>query len=127
MRLVQRDDQPVELPGGVAQGAPVHALRESIRDHPGERLRRGVHAREGRLVVEVAVVELGQDGVQLLGRSADVDDDAVGVEVARRNVASTTYVAPWSRCAGPNTSPRRLWATIMWSRTVTLNTVYPSP
>src|SRR5262245_49360844 len=42
--------------------------------------------------------------------------------VARRNVASTTYVAPCSRCAGPNTSPRRLWAIIMWSRTVTLNT-----
>src|SRR3954462_14117376 len=42
--------------------------------------------------------------------------------VARRNVASTTYVAPWRRCAGPNVSPRRLWAIIMWSRTVTLNT-----
>src|SRR4051794_31808027 len=38
------------------------------------------------------------------------------------NVASTTYVAPCSRCAGPNTSPRRLWAIIMWSRTVTENT-----
>src|SRR3954466_14753055 len=42
--------------------------------------------------------------------------------VARRKVASTTYVAPCRRCAGPNTSPRRLWAIIMWSRTVTLNT-----
>src|SRR3954447_13031012 len=41
---------------------------------------------------------------------------------ARRKVASTTNVAPWSRCAGPKTSPRRLWAIIMWSRTVTLNT-----
>src|SRR3954470_22954861 len=41
--------------------------------------------------------------------------------VARRNVASTTYVAPCRRCAGPNTSPRRLWAISMWSRTVTLN------
>src|SRR5436190_16474340 len=39
----------------------------------------------------------------------------------RRNVASTTNVAPCSRCAGPNTSPRKLWATMMWSRTVTLN------
>src|SRR3954470_17847030 len=45
--------------------------------------------------------------------------------VARRNVASTTYVAPWSRCAGPNTSPRRLWAIIMWARTVKLNTRSP--
>src|ERR1700754_2447090 len=41
---------------------------------------------------------------------------------ARRKVASTTNVAPCSRCAGPNTSPRRLWAIIMWSRIVTLNT-----
>src|SRR6476660_5797112 len=41
---------------------------------------------------------------------------------ARRNVASTTKVAPCRRCAGPNTSPRKLWAIIMWSRTVTLNT-----
>src|SRR6476620_3505384 len=40
-------------------------------------------------------------------------------------VASTTYVAPWSRCAGPNTSPVKLWAIIMWSRTVTLNTGSP--
>src|SRR3712207_5702380 len=41
---------------------------------------------------------------------------------ARRNVASTTNVAPCSRWAGPKTSPVKLWATIMWSRTVTLNT-----
>src|SRR5436305_652842 len=40
---------------------------------------------------------------------------------ARRNVASTTKVAPCRRCAGPKTSPRKLWAIIMWSRTVTLN------
>ena len=32
------------------------------------------------LVVEVAVGELGQHGAQLLGRSADVDHDVVGVE-----------------------------------------------
>src|SRR3954466_4191648 len=42
--------------------------------------------------------------------------------VARRKVASTTKVAPCRRCAGPNTSPLKLWAIIMWSRTVTLNT-----
>src|SRR5215211_3920465 len=42
--------------------------------------------------------------------------------VARRKVASTTYVAPCRRCAGPNTSPRRLWAIMKWSRMVTPNT-----
>src|SRR5690349_21766101 len=36
------------------------------------------------------------------------------------NAASTTYVAPCRRCAGPNTSPVKLWAIIMWSRTVTV-------
>src|SRR3954469_19462773 len=41
---------------------------------------------------------------------------------ARRKVTSTTYVAPCRRWAGPNTSPRKLWAIIMESRTVTLNT-----
>src|SRR4029079_10417898 len=39
-----------------------------------------------------------------------------------RKVASTTYVAPCSRWAGPKASPRKLWAIIMWSRTVTVNT-----
>src|SRR4051812_31836946 len=45
---------------------------------------------------------------------------------AHRNVASTTNVAPCRRWAGPKTAPRRLCATIMWSRTVTLNTGSPS-
>src|SRR3954451_11631412 len=40
----------------------------------------------------------------------------------RRKVASTTKVAPCRRCAGPNVSPRRLCAIIMWSRTVVLYT-----
>src|SRR3954469_15689418 len=40
----------------------------------------------------------------------------------RKNVASTTKVAPCSCWAGPKTSPRKLWATITWSRTVTRNT-----
>ena len=70
----------VELPGGVAQGAGVHPFGESICDHPGERLGGGVHARERGLVVEVAVGELGQHCVQLLGRATDVDHDVVGVE-----------------------------------------------
>src|SRR3954469_3662514 len=38
-----------------------------------------------------------------------------------RKVASTTYVAPCNCCAGPKTSPRRLCAIIMWSRTFTRN------
>ena len=111
---MQRDDQPVELPSSVTQGAGVHPFCESICDHPGERLGGGVHASEYGLVVEVGVGELGQYRVQLLGRSTDVNHDVVGIEGRPpRNVASTTYVAPCRRCAGPNTSPRKLWAIIM--------------
>src|SRR3954469_8293980 len=44
---------------------------------------------------------------------------------ARRKAASTTNVAPCSRWAGPNIAPVKLWATIIWSRTVTLNTCSP--
>src|SRR2546428_12236783 len=40
--------------------------------------------------------------------------------VDRRNSTSTRYVAPCSCCAGPKTSPRRLCAIMMCSRTVML-------
>src|SRR5207302_1935461 len=36
------------------------------------------------------------------------------------NSTSTTNVAPCSFCAGPNTSPRKLWAIMKWSRTLTV-------
>src|SRR4051812_17861108 len=48
-----------------------------------------------------------------------------GSSSPRRKAASTTNVAPCSRWAGPNSSPVKLWATIMWSRTVTVNTCSP--
>src|SRR3954465_6721885 len=38
-----------------------------------------------------------------------------------RKGAPTGRGAPCSRCAGPNTSPSKLWAIITWSRTVTAN------
>src|SRR3712207_9000126 len=41
-----------------------------------------VHAGEGGVVVQVAVVEVGQHGAELPGGQADVDDDAVGIEVS---------------------------------------------
>src|SRR3954453_4645381 len=41
---------------------------------------------------------------------------------SRRKVSSTTNVAPCRRWAWPKTSPRKLCATMMWSRTETLNT-----
>ena len=35
MRLVQRDEQPVEPPSALAEGAGVHPVCEPICDHPG--------------------------------------------------------------------------------------------
>src|SRR4051794_37356433 len=48
-----------------------------------------------------------------------------GSSASGRKVASTTNVAPCRRWAGPKTAPVKLCATIMWSRTVTLNTHSP--
>src|SRR5215475_5611796 len=42
-----------------------------------------------------------------------------GPSSRRKKATSTTKVAPWSFCAGPKTSPGRLWAIMMWSRTST--------
>ena len=77
---MQSHDQPFEAPSRLPQGAGVHALCESICDNAGKRLGGGVHAGEGRIVVQIAVVELVQDGVQRLARSTDVDHEVVGVE-----------------------------------------------
>src|SRR6185312_12833087 len=44
-----------------------------------------------------------------------------GSSSSRKKATSTTKVAPCIFCAGPNTSPGRLWAIMMWSRTSTAN------
>ncbi len=82
----------------------MRTLRQPIRDQPGECLRRGVHAGERRLVVEISVAELREHRMQLLGRSADVDDDAVGVEVR----APERGVDDVGRAVEPLRGPERL-------------------
>ena len=74
-------DQPVEPASAVAEGAGRDPVRQPVGDDLGERFGGGVHPGERALVVEVAVGELGEHGVQLLGRATDVDDDVVGVEL----------------------------------------------
>ena len=81
MRLVQHHGEAVQLPSGVTEGTGPRAIRKPIRDQPSQRLRRGVHTRERRLIVEVSMAELRRHGAQLRSRSTDVDHDAVGVEV----------------------------------------------
>ncbi len=82
----------------------MHTLCEPIRDQPSERLRRGVHAGEGRLVVEVSIAELRHHRAQLVGCSTDVDDDAVGVEVR----APERGVDDVRRAVEPLCGPERL-------------------
>ena len=55
---------------------------QPVGDDLGQRLGGGVDAGERRLVVEVAVAQLAEDRVQLLGGPADVDHDVVGVQAA---------------------------------------------
>jgi hypothetical protein len=99
-----------ELTGGDARG---HA----IEDDPRQKFGGGVLRGEGRLLVQIPVVDLGEQLPQHHRRPADVDHQAVGIEHVAANSQSTTKVAPCSRWAGPKISPRKLWATMMWSRT----------
>ena len=78
---MQGDRDPGESPRALAQRAGVYPFGEAVGDHLGESLGRRVHAGERGLVVEVAVVEPGQHGVQLLRGQPDVHHDVVGVEV----------------------------------------------
>ncbi len=48
-----------------------------------------------------------------------------GPSFGAKNAASTMKVAPWRFWAGPNASPRRLWAIMMWSRTSRANMAAP--
>ena len=71
--------------------------------------------------VDAAGLAAGNDaGDALLCVAAVTPDKGHDVLV---DALATAADLSW-RCAGPNTSPRRLWAIIMWSRTVTLNTRY---
>jgi len=69
-----------ELVGPRAEGTGVQPVGQPVRDDPGEHLGGGVHPGERRVVVEVAVGQRTDDGVQLVGRPPDVDDDPVVVE-----------------------------------------------
>ena len=91
MRLVQRDHEGVEITRGLGPGAGEQELGKSIRDQPREHLGRRVHPRQGGLVVEVAVGELGQHHAQRLHgatyvvdatfRRAALDADTIVVDI----------------------------------------------
>ena len=72
---------PGEAAGALAEGARLDALGEPVGDDLGQELRRGVDAGEVGLVVEVAVVQLADDGAEFLRGQSDVDDDVVVVQL----------------------------------------------
>ena len=79
---------------------------------------------ERRSVVEVGVVERIEHAPQFGARQPDIDQQLADHRaLAARNSASTAKVAPCRRCAGPNSSPRKLCAIMMWSQTVRLNII----
>ena len=121
MRLVQRHHNPGQTPGGFAERAGVHPLGEAVGHHSGQHLGGGRRIGEVRLVVKVAVAQLADYRVELLGGTSDVHDNIVSVESfpsegGVHDVCGT--VQPLRR---PEHGAARLWATIMWSRIVTLN------
>src|SRR5687767_1422546 len=81
VRLVQCHAQAREA----ARMRPEFAGRDLGRDafvnDEREELRRRVAAAKSGLVVEIAEVQCGEHLAQAVGRAADIDDDAVGVEL----------------------------------------------
>ena len=90
MRLVQGDRHAVQVLCTTAELTGVQPVDEPVGDDLGQPLGRRVLAGERLLVVEVAVAERAHDLGEGRSRLADVDDEAVGVQVGARNVASTT-------------------------------------
>src|SRR5690606_1550033 len=81
VRLVQGDGDLRDALGALAERALVDAFGEPVGDDLGQVLRGGVDSREVRFVVEVAVVQLADDGAEFLCGQADVDDDVVLVQL----------------------------------------------
>ncbi len=73
--------RPASALGALAQRALVDALGEPVGDDLGQELGGGVDAGEVGFVVEVAVVQLADDGAEFLGGQSDVDDDVVLVQL----------------------------------------------
>src|SRR5512134_2164687 len=81
VRLVQRDTQGREARGLRAERAGADLGGHALEDRERQELRRGVAAAEQRLIVEVAEIERREHPPQRVARAADVDNDAVAVEL----------------------------------------------
>src|SRR5882672_1796092 len=82
VRFIQRHFHRYQPAGVRPERARLDLLCEPVEDHVREEFGGRVLAGEARLLVEVAVVELREHHMQDLARAADVDYDAVLVELA---------------------------------------------
>src|SRR5512134_194830 len=82
VRLVQRDAQARQAASVRTQITGRDLRRHAFVNDEREELRRRIAAAKGRLVVEVAEVQRREHLAQAVARAADVDDDAVGIELA---------------------------------------------
>ena len=67
--------------GGRSQAAFADRLAHPVEDVAGEPLGCRVRSRKRRLRVQVAVIDPLEDGPQRVTGGADVDDDAVGIQL----------------------------------------------
>ena len=81
MRFVERDAKALNSASAGAELAAADRRGETIEYRSREHFRRRIPPFERRLIVEVSEIQPAQNPVQRLGRKADVDDDAVVVEV----------------------------------------------
>src|SRR5688572_1432398 len=82
VRLVQRHAQASEASRVDAELAGGDLRRDALVDDECQELGRRVAAAKVRLVVEVAEIQRSEHVAQCAAREPDVDDDAVGVELA---------------------------------------------
>ena len=121
MRFAECDADRLQFAAGAAELVCASGFRKLIVDVFGQKFGRRVDAFEFAQVIEIAIVQRGEGGLQHFVRAADIDYDSVRIELSEKKAASTTNVAPCRACAGPNIAPRNEWAIMMWSRTSTEN------
>src|SRR5262249_54489067 len=78
--FVQCDANSVDTTRTGAEVAAANRFDDAIKQHPGEKLRRGVPSPERRLVVKIRIIERGQHAAKRFAGAADVDHQTVSVE-----------------------------------------------
>src|SRR5262245_13599127 len=80
--FVQRDAEAGDAARRCAEIAAANRVRDAVEDDAREKLGRRIATLELEHLVEVSVVQPREHRLQHVARAADVDDDAVGVELA---------------------------------------------